>query len=350
VKQIDLFKNGKKREPSPATIARKASKQAKARAKKQAAQLPSPASVTSITNDQGETFELSELRKPARVLVRAKIGSIIKVIAGGGFPTGPLKVTDRYDRGDALRFTVRTRSGKGKRHSILWYLPTRGAKGKVIHTHGWPQAYYRNNVADVRHAEFYDPELEQKGYSGVAPGRKGWSSASDSVRLEYFRDALYRLGLKPKVADTTKIRTRLLLEVERPLEAAYVLQALGAYGPVPKVRRPQVGDIFHAPPGDFHRWFLLVGFDEAYGKKAVQGVFQQLGSFAGRWTRDRSSGRERRQVQPDTAIEIGRPFKKPFLYQWNETRLQPHIRPFRHRMSGNARLWDEVNRWQYAST
>jgi hypothetical protein len=132
----------------------------------------------------------------------------------------------------------------------------------------------------------------------VTPKSKGWDKASDSARMEWFRDQLYRLAQRAEklprgitrwgVYDTRgqdEFQTsaaHLLTLVRRPLEAAYVREALKEYGTVPTVRYPKLGDVFF-------RWSSALA--EAFGRVAARypgdvGQYRQLGSQHEWWRVD----------------------------------------------------------------
>lgn len=232
------------------TAPAKATPAIKAKAKKEAAKLPTPVSVAELVNQHGDTIQVAELKDPrARVMLTLKIGEQVKVSANN-FPRGPMTV-EAVERGKSMllvSLASQRGSKKGKSYVATYHYPERTKTGGLRQY--VPHVLLARGRATISKIVRYDPAIEDvKTYKGPKPGAKGWAKASDKVRMEYFRDALYRLAQQKSDDKAQDQRMDLILDVERPLERSYVCAALKEYGKVPKVRRLKVGDILYTSWG-----------------------------------------------------------------------------------------------------
>jgi hypothetical protein len=306
--------------PKPKPPTKPATPAIKAKAKKEAAKLPTPVSVAELVNQDGDTFQVAELAATAQVLLTLRKGEKVKVTARG-FPKGPMNVEAIEKSKSMLHLSLAPPRGgrKGKSYIATYHYPKRSKSGRLKQY--VPFVLLARGRAGITKIVRYDPSEDPKKDKGLRPGAKDWDKASERARIQYFRNTLYQLAKETNDRKATDIRLRLILAVERPLEKSYVCEALKEYGKVPKVRRAKVGDIFYASWGydqtniDFYQ---IVGLTKKSAK--VRKVAQRVAS------RVRGSD----MVMPQKGNFLQPAKTKRLLYEWpsstaREQRITPSI-------------------------
>jgi len=299
--------------------------------------LPVPTS-TDLVNYLGEKIPLASLGEITRVLARVKVGDELKVVANN-IPRGPMRVV-KLDRSTDL-WTIDVKGKRGSIYPINARAPVldpdTGKLKKTRYVQAW--AYAARGSSTVRALSIHDPALEEaKRYKGPRPGSKDWKKTSDTQRLDYFRFALWELA--NKTGDTSDLRMKLILQVERPLEKDYVCRALKAYGPVPKVPKVDIGAIFVSSWGYDQ---TNVDFYEVVRKTASSVELRKIGK------RTQSAVRGSDRVVPTKGAFVAgsKPKLKRLQYSWGvEKALRPYvtISSFQH-----ASLWDGKPRHETAA-
>jgi hypothetical protein len=245
--------------PTPPKI-KPATPAQKTKAKKEAAKLPTPVTVAEITTPAGETIKVSDLNPTGRILTTLAVGDEVKMFAQG-FVRGPVKVKAVHHTAGSLDLELVTKKGnayRGKTYTAMYHWPKR-EKGRLVQYRPW--VLLPRGRSSIQTIERYEPELEEAPAKGIKPGSKAWDKAPDNERMAYFRNALYQLSQQknPHRAEDQKIA--LILAVERPLEKAYVCEALKEYGKVGKVRHPKIGDVYSGRFG----FYQLVALSKTMG-------------------------------------------------------------------------------------